>query len=319
MDVLGIGCCAVDDVLYVDTYPQPDSKIAATRRERRCGGLTAIALMTAAQMGASCAFAGVLGHDDLSAFVLRCMSECGVDTEPTVFQSGAGTGYSVIIVDASTGTRTILAESSRIVGAAEDAPPPEAIRSGRVLLIDHHGVRGMIRACRIARDARVPIVADLERDTDPEFDELLRLADHLILSSSFAAKLTGSKDPATAARGLWNNDRSVVVVTAGSEGCWYVDREDAGNIHHCPAFKVITLDTTGCGDVFHGAYAAALSQGLALTQRLRLASAAAALKASGQCGVLGIPAAAEVRRLCDSEMPELKTSKAAVYNELFTR
>src|SRR4051794_17165661 len=108
MDVLGIGCCAVDDVMYVNGYPQPDSKIAVTRRQRRFGGLTAVSLMSAAELGASCAFAGVLGDDDLSAFVLRCMGECGVNTEPTVFRSGAGPAYSIIIVDEAGGTRTIL-------------------------------------------------------------------------------------------------------------------------------------------------------------------------------------------------------------------
>jgi sugar/nucleoside kinase (ribokinase family) len=304
MDVLGIGCCAVDDVLYVNSYPQPDSKIAVTRRQRRCGGLTAVALMTAAQLGASSAFAGVLGDDELSAFALRCMSECGVNTEPTVVRSGAGAGHSVIIVDESTGTRTILADSSRIVGADDDAPSGELIRSAKVLLIDHHGVHGLIRACRIAREARIPVVADLERETDPNFGELLRLVDHLILSSSFAAKLTGSNDPATAARKLSNDDRAVVVITAGSGGCWYVDREGADTTQHCAAFEVAAVDTTGCGDVFHGAYAAGLSQGLTLPERLRLASAAAALKASGTFGPTGIPDALDVHRLCASQIRE---------------
>lgn len=66
---------------------------------------------------------------------------------------------------------------------------------------------------------------------------------------------------------------------------------------HQPAFPVEVIDTTGCGDVFHGAYAAALAWGDSLPKRVVLASATAAIKATRRGGQTGIPHLAEVKRL----------------------
>src|SRR5262249_44758737 len=150
------------------------------------------------------------------------------------------------------------------------------LRSARALLVDHFGIEGMTRAARIARSAGVAVIADFERNEWPGFAELLGLVDHLIVSRDFAARLTGERQPAAAVEKLWDTGRAVAVVTGGMEGCWYLDRH-SGSVQHQPAFVVQTVDTTGCGDVFHGAYASALARGLDLKQRIRFASAAAAL------------------------------------------
>jgi sugar/nucleoside kinase (ribokinase family) len=65
---------------------------------------------------------------------------------------------------------------------------------------------------------------------------------------------------------------------------------------HQPAFKVAVVDTTGCGDVFHGVYAATLAQGFDLPTRIRWAAAAAALKATACGGQSGIPKRATVEQ-----------------------
>lgn len=297
-DVLGIGCCAVDDVLYVQRYPAADSKMEVARHERRCGGLTAVALMTAARMGARCQYAGVLGVDDLSHFAVSAMSEFGVDTSTVVVDEQTRPVHSIIIVDETTKTRTIFYDTQNVQGAHDTLPTKEQIHSSRVLFVDQYGVPGAIRASRIAREGGVAIVADLEDDKSPRFSELLALVDHLILSRDFAAKITGKADPAAAVEKLWREDRSAVVVTAGADGCWYTDR--AGTPRHLPAFKVNVVDTTGCGDVFHGAYAAALARDLPLAERVREASAAAAMKAA-KVGPAGIPTKDELTRfLTDS-------------------
>jgi sulfofructose kinase len=88
-----------------------------------------------------------------------------------------------------------------------------------------------------------------------------------------------------------------VVVTCGAEGCWAAEGPHPGSLRRCPAFAVAAVDTTGCGDFFHGAYAAALSWGVGLDERLRLASAAAALKAARTGGQAGIPTRPEIPAL----------------------
>lgn len=294
-DVLGLGCTAVDDILYVPSYPPPDGKVEVRERERHCGGLAATALVAAARLGAKAAFAGTLGDDEGSRFVIATLRREGVDTAHVVHKAGAGPVRSVIVVDETRRTRNIFYDTHGAMGAHPRLPVKEVIQSTRVLLVDRFGIPGMIRAARLARAAGIPVVADFESSHLPRFAELLALSDHLILSESFARNITRTSDARAAARRLWRKDRAAVVVTCGSRGCWYL-RDEMSAPTHWPAFKVQARDTTGCGDVFHGAYAAALARGADLEERLRVACAAAALKATQHGGQAGIPTEREVRR-----------------------
>jgi ribokinase len=294
-DVLGLGCVAVDDLLYVDGYPPADQKTPILRRERQCGGLTATALVTAARLDSRCAYAGTLGGDDLSRFVLDRFAQEGIDTRWVVRREAARPVASTIIVDERGGTRNIFYDLTGAQGAADDAPAEVLIRGSRVLLVDHFGIPGMIRAGTVAREAGVAVVADLERDDLPGSAELLALADHVIVSADFALRLTGAPHPAEALGRLWATGRAVVVVTDGAAGCWFQEGPNANPCHQ-PAYGVKVVDTTGCGDVFHGAYASGLARGLALAERVRLAAATAALKATAPGGQTGIPNLATVER-----------------------
>jgi ribokinase len=159
-------------------------------------------------------------------------------------------------------------------------------------LVDHFGIEGMIRAARTARRAGIPVVADFERVASPQFTILLELVDHLVVSREFAESLTGGLGPPEVLRALWNPGRATVVVTCGAEGAWYLTRD--GEPVHQQAFRVDAVDTTGCGDVFHGAYAAALAREVGIAERIRFASAAGALKACSAGGQAGIPNKAAV-------------------------
>jgi sugar/nucleoside kinase (ribokinase family) len=145
------------------------------------------------------------------------------------------------------------------------------------------------------------VVADFERAPDPRFPQLMALTDHLIISQQFAYKLTGISSPEKAVLKLGRPDRQVAVVTCGQEGCWYLAQGESAPKHQ-PAFKVKVVDTTGCGDVFHGAYAFALARQMALEERIRLAAAAAALKATMPGGQAGIPSLSAVRRFLKHEL-----------------
>jgi sugar/nucleoside kinase (ribokinase family) len=286
-DILGLGVTTVDDLLYVSSFPVPDTKMQVLRRERQGGGLTATALVAAARLGARCGYAGVMGYDEISAFVEQDLAHEGIDTSLIVRRDDARPIHAIIIVDQTAHTRTILFSADGRAGAADDLPHEDVIRASRLLFVDDYGAIGNVRAARIAREAGIPIVADFERPEWPGFAEVTPLVDHLILSARVAMKATGAPNPPQAARELWRPDRAVVVVTCGAEGCWYMD---AGlTPRHQDSFSVDVVDTTGCGDVFHGAYAWTLVQGLPLPERIRIASATAALKATQPGGRRGIP------------------------------
>jgi sulfofructose kinase len=295
-DILGFGVAAVDELLYVNEYPAADSKVRVAHRLRQCGGLTGTALVAAARLGAKCAYVGMLGDDDLSREVMAGFAREGIDVSHRAKVPDARPAHSTIVVDETHRTRTIFASLGGPAGAVPDWPPADLIRAARVLLVDHHGVEGTLRAVKIAEETGVNVVADFERNPGGEFDKVLRRVDHLVISERFARTLTGAKNAPQAAASLWNDGRKAVVITSGDKGCCYLGKGYDEPIVQ-PTFPVEVVDTTGCGDVFHGAYAAALARNLPLADCVQYASAAAALKARVRGGQAGCPSRSDVECL----------------------
>jgi sugar/nucleoside kinase (ribokinase family) len=113
---------------------------------------------------------------------------------------------------------------------------------------------------------------------------------------AFARRLTGEREPAAIVGALWNDRRATVVVTNGADGVWFRDAASA-DYQHQPSFAVPVIDTTGCGDVFHGAYAVALARGLGAVERVRLAAAAGAICATGRGGRGRLPTERDIAKL----------------------
>jgi sugar/nucleoside kinase (ribokinase family) len=288
-DILGLGVVAVDDLLYVGSWPPADAKTRVARRDRQCGGLTGTALVAAARLGARCAYAGTLGSDELSAFVTSTFEREGIDTSHVVRRADARPVHSTIVVDETHHTRNIFFSVGGAAGADLAAPDDEVLRSTKVLFVDQYGIEGMLRAASIVRDAGGAVVADFEHGDLPRFGELLAQVNHLIVSAAFAREITELSDPVAAVKALWFKGSDTVAVTCGVDGAWYLSKDNPAEPRHQPAFIVDTVDTTGCGDVFHGAYASALARGLAVEDRIRLGSAAAAIKSTQPGGQKGIP------------------------------
>lgn len=308
-DVLGLGIAAVDDLLYVDAYPRPDSKVAVRARQRQGGGLTATALVAAARLGARAAYGGVLGDDELSRFTLRELEREGVDCAPVLRKGQAEPCHSVVVVDRSTGSRTILYSSERVLSRQPDEVTPDLIGQCRLLFVDYATGYGGLRAVRLAHDLGIEVVGDVERLTVPGAEELLHEIDHLIVGIEFAALATGEAQPGDMVRALFGSGRACCAVTAGDRGCWYAKQD--GEARHVPAYRVPVVDTTGCGDVFHGAYAAVVSFGESVDRAIEIATAAAALKATKPGGRAGIPDRDTVERFVQESGRAVQRAGAA--------
>jgi ribokinase len=297
-DVLGLGSATIDDFLYLDQFPQADTKQQALRAERYGGGLTATALVAVARLGKHAAFAGLMGRDDASRWVVDDLAREGVDVSQVVYDEAARPIQAWIMVESPPrSTRTILYTVPEVHGAHPTQPGVDFIRLARCLMVDDFGMPGHIRAAQMARAAGIPVVGDFERPKTPGLPDLLTLVDHLIVSQRFALTVTGAATPAEAALALFKAapGRALACVTAGDAGSWYTT--DGLKLQHQPAFPVEAVDTTGCGDVFHGAYMVALIDGLPVEDRIRFAAAAAALKATRSGGRIGIPTRAVVEAL----------------------
>ncbi len=295
-DVLGLGAVAVDDLLYVERYPTPDSKMPIQRQQRQGGGLAGTALAAAARLGAKTAYCGVLGDDELSRFTLQELEREGVDCSPTFHEPHARPFHSIVIVDLSTGDRSILYTSTGVTEPDPVRITPELLAC-RVLFVDHTVIGAAIRAAELAHARGIPVVADIESDRNPRLPDLIRQIDHLILGIQLASRMTGESDPAAAVRALTRPNRACSVVTAGEKGCWYAAR--GGAVCHFPAFQVQVVDTTGCGDVFHGAYAASIAQGESADRAIQIATAAAGIKATQPGGRQGIPDLPTIKRFLE--------------------
>jgi ribokinase len=298
-DVLGFGVVAVDDLIYVDRYPQPDTKIPMQGQRREGGGLTGTALVAAARLGVKAAYGGVLGDDELSRFTIQALEREGVDCTPVLYQAGARPYYAVIIVDQAMGQRTIFYSSDGAVKRRPDQITDELIGSCRVLFVDYTLGDGGLRAVRLAHAHGIPVVGDIEQETAPGVEEMMPQIDHLIVGIELAGRVTGETDPDRMVRALSGPDRACCVVTAGERGCWYSER--GGKVRHFSAFQVNVVDTTGCGDVFHGAYAACIARGEGVERAMRVATASAGIKATQPGGRSGIPDLATIERFLVSQ------------------
>jgi len=289
-DVVGIGQCSCDLVGALTDYPAVDQKSELEQLHIEGGGPVASALVALQRLGVSTAFCGRVGGDDFGTRIRAGLVAEGVDCEG-LFTDWQGNSQIAFIAVDGQGRRTIFCHrgSSRPLQAHE--ADFGVLRSARVLHLDGQQTEAAVAAARVARDAGVITVLDggtLRDSTWP----LLPLVDHLVVSERFATQYAGAGTPLQQLEQLLETGTRAAVITAGDQGCW--GQEPGGDVVFQSAFPVDAVDTTGCGDAFHGGYIFGLLQGMSLTDRLRYAAAVAALKTRALGGRSALPNRAEV-------------------------
>lgn len=296
--VVGIGTVSVDDLLHVPNYPPADGKAPILRTGRACGGQVATALAAAARLGSSTSFLGTLGEDELSSFLRAAFQRSGVGMDHLVTRPSARPIHSVIIADEAHGTRTIFYDRAGMQPFPLASIDEGLLRGADVLVVDQLGEEECLRAARAARSLGIPVVGDFEWKDRPRMADLLAVTDHLLLSHDFVRGFTGLPSPAEAALELHRrHPRACTGVTCGRDGCHYVTAASFPAVLHDPSFPVTAVSTTGCGDVFHGAYAVALARKLDIPRAIRFAAAAAATYASRPNGWEHLPTLADVKAM----------------------
>ena len=258
-DILGLGVITVDDLIYVEEYPDSETKLEINTEIRQGGGLTATALVAASRMDTRVAYCAVLGENELSRFARQELENEGVDCTQIFIRAEARPIHSTIIVDLRNGHRTILYSTEGVTYPLPEDITDDLINSCRVLFVDNYPAETAIHSIKIAKKHKIPVVADIEGNhPDSVTLELLKQADHLIIGKELGKRITGEIKPMAIVKELIRNKHACCVVTAGDQGCWY--SEQGGEIIHFPAYRIQAVDTTGCGDVFHGVYAASIAK-----------------------------------------------------------
>jgi ribokinase len=292
-DIIGLGVIAVDEMLYVDSYPPADGKKFLTGRRRQGGGNTSCALAAAARLGSRCALLGRLGDDELSQFAREHLTRTGVDLSYLLHDPSCGPIYALIVVSADTGSRAIFVDPASIKPLEQEELCPEWFEGAKVLMVDHLYPAAILPAIRLARQLGLQVVSDIELEM-PELAEIRAGVDHFICSMEFALPYTGERDPQAACEMLSRSaPHRTVVVTAGQDGCYWYTRDQSA-VRHVPAHRINAVDTTGCGDVFHGAFCHGLAAGWSVDRIIQFANAAAAVKATRTGGWAAVPTREEV-------------------------
>lgn len=293
VDIFGFGVATVDDLIVVGHFPLPNDKQPVLEKVRQGGGLTGTALVAASRLGCACTLAISLGEDELSRYVRHTL---GAEVELLENPAAGGSPFhSVIINESGSGERSILWDNSNTLPPAAGERELRLAGEAGCLFVDHVFADAALPVARAARDAGTPLVGDFER-SDGGALELLALTDHVIVPLGFAVRAVGEAVPEEAVRKLLRGSgRTLVCVTDSERGCWWGLGDNPGIVHHQPAFKAEkVVDSTGCGDVFHGVYAACLVRGLPPAERIRRASAAACIKAGKIGAQAGAPTLAEL-------------------------
>jgi sulfofructose kinase len=281
-----IGLTACDMSWDVDSLPTGAGKIRAANFRQGGGGMAANAAVAAAKLGGRVRFWGRAG-DDLAGHAMKDeLRAWGVDVEGLRLFAAARSSVSGIVVDAR-GERSIF--NFRGAGLPDDPSwlPLATIGTADAVLGDVRWPEGVAAAFSRAHHANVPTVLDGDVAERAVFDALLPLTDFAVFSepglSGYAAGLPD--DEARLRHALARGCR-VAAVTLGERGVAWTD---GGSLQRQRAFRVDAVDTTGAGDVFHGAFALALGAHVAVTDAFRFAAAVAALKCTQPGGRAGVP------------------------------
>ncbi|HXS96939.1 MAG TPA: PfkB family carbohydrate kinase [Candidatus Limnocylindrales bacterium] len=293
-DVVGVGLNATDTLLLVPHFPAYAGKVPYQAEITSPGGQVASAMVACARLGLRAKYIGTVGDDDRGRVQLESLRGTGVNLDHLQLRHGCANQSAYIIIDASTGERTVLWRRDDCLRIDPEQISEEQITCARLLHIDGHDTPAVAHAAAIARRHGIPVTVDVDTIYHG-FDRVLPNVDYLVASSEFPGAWTGEHDPFAALSTLQERyGMKVAAMTLGAHGALALF---AGRFYYEPAFVVNCVDTTGAGDVFHGAFCYAVLQGMGMRETLEFANAMAALNCTAMGARGGIHGLEEVRAL----------------------
>ncbi len=239
--------------------------------------MAANAAAAIAKLGGNVEFWGPAGDDRIADLMANALREAGVDTSGLQRIASCESSHSVILVD-DRGERLIVGMRGQALQSNGEWLPIERVEFAAALLADVRWPAGARRALYAAREWGVPTILDADAAESSVLDELVGLADYAVFSEQGLQAFAGTMHPGALEQAL-HKGAAVAVVTRGAEGVDWSTAEAPTVIHHVPSHPIdAVVDTTGAGDVFHGAFTLAIAEAQPLLQALRFATVAASLK-----------------------------------------
>ncbi|HEY4838322.1 MAG TPA: PfkB family carbohydrate kinase [Candidatus Acidoferrales bacterium] len=307
VDVVGVGVNAVDTLVRLPRFPASDSKLEFSDSAVMPGGQVASAMIACQKWGLSTRYVGKVGDDEYGELHRAEFARAGVEAH-LIRADGRASQSSFILVDQSTGERTVLWKRDERVALRPEDLRREWITDARALLVDGHDTEAAARAARWACEAGIPVTADLD-NLYPGVEALLEDVNSIVSSKEFPERLTGEKNLLKSLPLVQQKFKSrLAAATLGRDGvlAW-----DGSSFTYSPAIQVDAVDTTGAGDVFHAAFVYAQLEGLSLEEQLSFSCAAAGLNCTAVGARGHIASLEEIRKLMreGSTHPEIYAAR----------
>lgn len=288
--VAGLGQCSLDYLCTMDRYPPSNTKCEFHDFLIQGGGPVATALVVLSRWGIAARFAGVVCRDRFGPVILQGLQAERIDTSAVLLQRGERSQFAFICVERETGNRTIF--WGRPDASSFPAPeiPDGFLHDAAALHLDGLFLEASVELARRARKGGIPVVLDAG-SLRPGMLELVQHTDHLIAAEPFIEGFEPEASLAERMERLRRMGPEVVTVTLGERGSVSLWEDSPVWL---PALQVRAVDTTGAGDVFHGAYIYGLLKGWSVPERIRWATVAAGLSCRHLGGRSGIPTPEEV-------------------------
>jgi sugar/nucleoside kinase (ribokinase family) len=290
-DVIGLGINVINHLFLLPHFPEPDTKVDPLAVTEQGGGVVATALVACARLGLKTKYVGKVGADAPGDCSRESLQHEGIDVTDLVVDPRESTRVTVGLIERASGRRTLIRGVEPLARLRPGEVPASAVTCGQILHLDGYEGPVAVWAARLARAAGIPVSLDAEDATECR-EELFALADILIMGRSLGERLAGCTRPPAILEHLSRLGPSVVGLTMGADGAIV---QHGSTMVQAPGFAVEVVDTTGAGDVFHGAFLAGVLWRWPLVETLRLANAVAALKCRRLGGRAGIPSLAEAR------------------------
>jgi sulfofructose kinase len=293
--ILCIGMPVRDLTFRVRGIPARGSKENATHFDEICGGNALNAAIGIVRLGGRASVCGPMGdaRETSSRFIFDKLAHEGIETKHIVHMPGLVTPISAVLVDPS-GERTIVTFRDPELWRVRLPRPETLLDDCAAILTESRAGEFCTDLCAEARRRGIPVIVDVDRAMSLR-EGLLNASSHLVFSSEPLQETADVADDGLALKKIAKLTPSFLAGTRGPKGTIWLDQH--GNLQETPAFPVHTVDTLGAGDVFHGAFALAITEQQELRQALRFASAAAALKCTRFGGAFAAPQRAEVEAL----------------------
>jgi ribokinase len=288
-DCVGLGIIVLDHLISVENYPASNSKNIITSHKQQGGGPVPTALAVLGILGKSTSLIAKLDDDYQADYLLSELRGFDLNTDFVVHDATIATPEAFIIVDAK-GDRTVLLNRRQEADLRPQDISSDLIKHSSILHLDGQETEAALFAAQIAQDNHVTVSIDIgsDRYIPPK---LLELVDIAIVSEAFASAQLVKNNPLKSAEKLLSLGPKIGGVTCGERGSYFASIRES--FHHA-ALPVDVTDSTGAGDVFHGAAIFGFLQKYTLRHTVQFASAAAALACTKIGGKAGIPKLNEI-------------------------